>query len=107
MSLRNDAAELSRVLHQIVEGAIVSPSRHIADLAVSIAPGVLEYDRAVFDLRSRESASDALDSIVDNMNALSAAVTRGELPLFGDKVLGAYWRLYTIFRESKYRDQTL
>jgi len=41
------------------------------------------------------------------VNALSAAVTRGELPLFGDKVLGAYWRLYTIFRESKYRDQTL
>ena len=69
MSLRNDAVELSKALNQIVDGAKACPSRHIADLANRIAPGIVEYDRAVFDLRSRESASSALDGVVDNMSA--------------------------------------
>jgi hypothetical protein len=44
--------------------------------------------------------------MAEDVSDLSATAAKLELPGFGHS-LDAYWRLYTIFRESKYRDQTL
>jgi hypothetical protein len=107
MSLPKDAVELSKVLNQIVASASGSRSAYVADLARSIAENVAQYDRAVFDERSREEASNALKQLEEVVSALSAASVKGELSIFKSDLLERYWRLHTIFRESRYRDQTL
>lgn len=107
MSLRNDAVELSRVLNQIVESAKDSRSEYVAGLVKRIAPAVARYDAAVFELHSRDVASSALAEVADDLDALSAAATKGELHTFKGNALDLYWRLRTIYRESKYRDEAL
>jgi hypothetical protein len=104
MSLRKDAIELSKILHEILESTSGSRSAYLTELATKIGESVAAYDRAVFDKRSREEASDALAEVV---SALSAASVKGELDTFKGDLLERYWRLHTIFRESRYRDQTL
>ena len=107
MSLRKDAVELSKILNEIVASACDSPSAYVAELARGIAKNVAQYDRAVFDNSSRVEASDALAELAEVVSALSAASVKGELKVFKGDLLERYWRLHTIFRESKYRDQTL
>ncbi len=107
MSLRRDAVELSRILNQIVETASDSRSAYIAKLARKIGESVAQYDRAVFDERPREEAGDALAQLAEVVSALSAASVKGELDIFNGDLLERYWRLHTIFRESRYRDQKL
>jgi hypothetical protein len=107
MSLRKDAIELSRVLSEIVASASNRRSGSIAELARSVAENVAKYDRAVFEKRSRVEASDALADFAEVVSALSAASTKSELDLFEGELLSRYWRLHTIFREARYRDQSL
>ena len=107
MSLRSDAVQLSRVLNEIVRIAQNENAEYVAKLAASIAPVVEPYDHAVFDLHSREQASEALTEMAESMSDLSAAAATGEIPGFQGNSLNSYWRLYTIFRESKYRDEAL
>jgi len=107
MSLRKDAVELSKVLNQIVASASDSRSASVAKLARGIAENVAEYDRAVFDKCSRVEASDALEELAEVMSALSAASVKGGWDIFAGDLLDRYWGLHTIFRESRYRDQTL
>jgi len=107
MSLQKDAIQLSSVLNEILNSANGSRSAYISKLAERIAPLIVRFDRAVFDMHSREEASDALSEMAEGMSALSAAATKGELHAFPGRSLDSYWRLYTIFQESKYRDQEL
>ena len=107
MSLRSDAVQLSRVLNEIVRIAQNENAEYVAKLAASIAPVVERYDYAVFDLHSREQASEALTEMAESMSDLSAAAATGEIPGFQGNSLNSDWRLYTIFRESKYRDEAL
>jgi hypothetical protein len=107
MSLRKDAVELSNILNEIVATACDCPSAYVAELARGIAKNVAQYDRAVFDNSSRVEASDALAELAKVVSALSAVSVKGELNIFKGDLLDRYWRLHTIFRESKYRDQTL
>jgi hypothetical protein len=107
MSLRKDAIELSKILHEILESTSGSRSAYLTELARKIGESVAAYDRAVFDKRSREEASDALAQLAEVVSALSAASVKGELDTFKGDLLERYWRLHTIFRESRYRDQTL
>ena len=79
MSLRNDAVELSRILNQIVASARHSRVGHAAELAGRIASSAARYDRAVFDLRSREEASDALANLAGSVSALSTASAKGRI----------------------------
>ena len=107
MSLRKDAVELSDALNQIVASASDSRSAYVAELAGGLAKKVIQYDRAVFDEHSREEASDALAKVAETVSALSAASAKLELDAFKGDLLDTYWLLPAIFRESKYRDQTL
>lgn len=107
MSLRKDAIELSKVLNEIVASACDSHSAYVAELARDIAKNVKQYDRAVFDNCSRGEASDALAELAEVVSSLSAASVKGELNIFNGDLLDRYWRLHTIFRESRYSDQTL
>ena len=107
MSLRSDATQLSRVLNEIVRIAQNENAEYVTKLAARIAPVVARYDHAVFDLHSREQASEALTEMAESMSDLSATAAKLELLGFQGNSLGSYWRLYTIFRESKYRDQAL
>ena len=107
MSLRKDAVELSKILNQIVASASDSRSALVAELARGIAENVARYDRAVFDKCSRVEAGDVLAELADVVSALSAASVKGELDTFKGDLLDRHWRLHTIFRESRYRDQTL
>jgi len=66
------------------------------------------------ELAQSPEASDALAEMAADMRELSAAVTRGELKLvfgvsniFRTYSFDSYWRLYTIFQESNYRDAHL
>ena len=106
MSLRSDASELSSVLNEIIRTAAQGNSAYVAELAARLAPVVSRYDHAVLERHSREEASEALTEMADGMSNLSAAATKLELHGFG-RSLDSYWRLYAIFRESRYRDETL
>jgi hypothetical protein len=107
MSLRQDAVELSKVLNEIVVSARDGRSAYGAELARGIARIVVQYDRAVFDKCSRVEASDALAELAEAVSALSTASVKGEWNIFKGDILDRYWRLHTIFRESRYRHQTL
>ena len=107
MSLRKDAVELSNILNEIVASACDCSSTYVAELARGIAKNVAQYDRAVFDNCSCVEASDALAELAEVVSALSAASVKGELNIFKGDLLDRYWRLHTIFRESRNRDQTL
>ena len=107
MSLREDAVELSKILNQNVASASDSRSDYVAELARGLEENVTQYDRAVFDKCSRLESADALSELAEVVSALSAASVKGELDIFKGDLLDRYWRLHTIFRESRYRDQTL
>jgi hypothetical protein len=98
---------LSKILNQIVASASDSRSAYVAELAKGIAENVAQYDRAVFDNCSRVEAGDALAELAEAVSALSAASVKGDLDVFKGDLLDRYWRLHTIFRETRYRDQTL
>ena len=52
-------------------------------------------------------AGDALAELAEVVSALSAASVKGELDIFKGDLLDRYWRLHTIFRESRHLDQRL
>jgi hypothetical protein len=106
MSLRKDAVELSNILNEIVASACDGPSPYVAELARGIAKDLSQYE-AVFDDCSRVDASDALAELAEVVSVISAASVKGELNIFKSGLLDRYWRLHTIFRESRYRDQIL
>lgn len=80
--------------------------RHLCD---ELRPGLDAYQKAIETDRSREIAQDALKGITEVVEKISALSTKGELAIFpsGDESLNNYWRLYTIFRELRYRNQNL
>lgn len=82
MSLVKDAIELSAVLNQIVADASASSSDYPARLADPIRSDLVRYDEAVFELRSREAAAEALSDIAADMSDLGAVASKGELPFW-------------------------
>ena len=111
MSLRGEASELSTALNLILEALLSRGSDgwspYATEAARKLAPAIRAYDRAVFETRSRQAASEALGDLADSLSDLSAAATKGEMPLSAAASLNKYWKLYTIFRESKYRNDSL
>ena len=108
MTLRDDAIALSRTLNGIVTALEqVEDSIYMRELATFLKPVVSQYDQAVYATRSREQAAAAIDELAECMDKVNAAVTRGEMQLFDDAVLAQYWNLHAIFREARYRHQSL
>ncbi len=108
--LRNDAIELSSALNEIVSGLLSCNSADAAyarTMAHRLGPLVQDYNRAVFDTRSRDEASEALSELAVCIGSVMAASTKGEMDFGINNALGTYWRLYTIFRESRYGGDSL
>ena len=113
MSLRKDAIKLSSALNEIVAGLLSydsngSYARDTARrLANRLGPLVEAYDRSVFVQRSRQEACEAVSDLAECMDAISAYSATGEMDFGISKALGKYWQFHTIFRESRYRDESL
>ncbi len=113
MTLRTDAKELLDTLKLIVAHseryAEKYRNNYISALAASIRPLVAEYEKAIEEEKSKESAQKALSEMTDYVHELSGASTKGEMEIFPetDESLNEYWRLYTIFRELKYKEECL
>jgi hypothetical protein len=110
MSLRKDAIELSVALNQIVAGLFAYESGcnlHATNLAKRLGPMVQAYDLAVFIRPSREEAHEAISALAESMDAVSAASSKGEMDFGLSEAINQYWKLYTIFRELKYRNELL
>ena len=108
MSLRDKAIALSRTLNAIATALEqIQDSEYTREIAAFLKPIVAQYDQAVYVTRSREQAAAAIDELSECMDSVNAAVTKGEMDLFDEPVLEQYWELHTIFRESRYRHQSL
>ena len=108
MSLRDKAIALSQTLNAVVAALErYQESDYIRELAAYLTPVVARYDEAVYVTRSREHAAAAIDALSECMDSVNAAATRGEMDIFGEPVLERYWDLRTVFRESRYREQSL
>jgi hypothetical protein len=110
MSLRKDAMELSFALNEIVEGLCSYKSgrnKLCRDLASRLAPMVERYDQAVYVRRSRQDAAEAISALSEDLHAVSTASSKGEMDFAFNKAINNYWRLHTIFRESRHREESL
>ena len=110
MSLCTDAQELAAVLWRAVDALQrlqdISRRRYTMELAGRLEPLVRQLDEAIHH-RSRAAAVDALDDIKPVIYEISGATTKGELKIFSDDTLDRYYRLATIFQESRYAAETL
>jgi len=52
-------------------------------------------------------ALEALSGLAECMYDVSSASASGDMEFGIDRELETYWKLYTIFRESKYRNESL
>lgn len=114
MSLRSDALELLETLKQVVEALRrfehPNGATYGADMAARLGSMVAELEQAIVEHRSREAAVVALDEIGPLMENVNGAATKGDLMIFpccDDQVLNSYWRLRTVFRESRYAAESL
>lgn len=113
-SLQTDAHELLATLKEVVGalGRFEHPngSSYGVDMAARLEPVVAEFEHAIANERSKEAAVAALDEIGLMMRNINGAATKGDLlifPGYDNKVLDSYWRLNTIFRESRYEAESL
>jgi len=110
MSLRTDAQELAAVLWRAVNALQrfhdVSRHRYTMELAGRLEPLVRRFDEAIRH-RSGAAAADALDDNKPVIYEVTGATARGELKIFPDDTLDRYYRLATIFQESRYAAETL
>jgi len=114
MSLQTDAFELLATLN----GVVVALERfehpngesYGADMAAQLGLLVAEFEHAVVEERSKDAAVATLDEIGPLMQNVNGAATKGDLMIFpgyDNQVLDTYWRLNTIFRESRYAAESL
>ena len=110
MSLLNrHASELVGVVHGILHCLRASGQPLGAAYAETLEPMIEALDEAVFESCDRERVAGLMteiDTVMNNVNR-SAVVGGFEILTSGSDLLGHYWELNTIFRESRYRDQPL
>ena len=113
MYLRTEALELLATLRKVI-GALrcfehPNGASYGEDMATRLEPVVDEFEHAIIESRSKAAAISALDEIGPLMENVNGAATKGDLMIFpgDDEVLNTYWRLKTIFRESRYAAESL
>jgi len=109
MSLRTDAFELLATLKEVIEALRrfehPNGAPYTNDMAARIEPVVADFEHAIVESRSKYAAVAALAEIDPLMHNINGAATKGDLrifPAYQDQPLNTYWRLNTIFRESRY-----
>ena len=114
MPLQSEAQKLLDALRATVRALNNFQHPNDSDYALKMAgrlePLVDELDRAVTVLRSKSAATGILDDIQPLMHNISGATGIGDLrifPEYDDKTLETYWRLHTIFRDSRFAAESL
>ena len=109
---KQKAVDLSACLHKILsaleyhggEPHQVEYGRLLAD---RLRPLIAAYDRAVFEDRSREAASEILSEINQQVQQAGASASKGEMGFDFGSAMARYYDLHTIFREPGYRGEEL
>jgi hypothetical protein len=114
MSLRTDAFELLATLKEVLEALrrFEHPNRaaYATEMIARLEPVVADFEHAIDEARDKDAAVVALDEIGPLIHNINGAATKGDLRIFpahDDQTLDTYWRLNTIFRESRYAAESL
>lgn len=111
-ALQQKAAELSACAHEIVdrlENHRGKPHQieYGRALAKGLRPLVAAYDHAVFVARSREAAADALNEMNERVRHAGVSASKGEMDFDFGSAMNTYYELHTIFRDARYRSDSL
>ena len=114
MSLRTDAFELLATLKEVLEALRrfkhPNGAPYATEMIARLEPVVADFEHAIDEARDKDAAVVALDEIGPLMHNINGAATKGDLRIFpgyDDQTLNTYWRLNTIFRESRYAAESL
>ena len=114
MSLRTDAFELLATLKEVIEALRhfehPNGAPYATEMVARLEPAVADFEHAIVETRDKDAAVVALDEIGPLMHDINGAATKGDLrifPRYDDQTLDTYWRLNTIFRESRYAAESL
>ena len=114
MSLRTDAFELLATLKTVLEALrrFEHPNGvpYATEMLARLEPVVADFEHAIAEARDKDAAVVALDKLGPLMHNINGAATKGDLriyPGYDDQTLNTYWRLNTIFRESRYAAESL
>ena len=114
MSLRTDAFELLATLKDVIAALRrfehPNGAPYAIDMAARLEPVIADFEHAIVESQSKDAAVAALDEIEPLMHNINGAATKGDLrifPAYDDQTLDTFWRLKTIFRESRYAAESL
>ena len=113
MSLRKDADILLKALREIIRRteafAYKNKIKFLYEDARKLTPLVNQYESAIKASKSKELAKLSLSEMAPIVNSISMASSKGEMDIFDESntALENYHELYTIFRESRYSNDSL
>jgi len=114
MSLTTEAFGLLKTLKEVMEAlrSFQHPNgaTYGVDMAARLEPMITDLEDAIVKNRSREDAAALLDEIDPLMENVNGAATKGDLMIFSgydNQLLDCYWKRRTIFRESRYSNESL
>ena len=109
MNLKTEAQRLLEILTRAVANLRAFTDRSGNNLGVQAAAElsgyVLALEKAILE-HSRADAEAVIKELSPLMHSINGAATKGELAIFEDDTLERYWKLQSIFRESRFRDQS-
>jgi len=110
-SLQDEAVKLVEVLwavvHALDDYKVDERVEHTRRLAARLRPLVASLEQAILRERSREAARDLMSDISPVMHDVNGAATKGEMAIFHNDTLNRYWKLSTIFQESRFSGDRL
>lgn len=112
MGLRTDAEELIQVLESVDAGLAgfqgssdhMEYTRHLHRNLLSLVEELREHIGAKSD---RSEIQRTMAEIKEVMYEVNGAANKGEMRICEEGVLGAFWKLSTIFQEARYGDEDL
>lgn len=111
MSLASEANELSEVLQEVTLGLesynADSRKEYTTKMAERLKPLVRSFHDFITIEKSVPKAKRQLDEIHEVMHNVNGAATKGEINFVSGKTLDRYWKLSTIFQESRHRNEVL
>ncbi|GAB1263818.1 hypothetical protein [Aurantivibrio infirmus] len=111
MTLASEAKELAETLQAIVNGLesydLDSRREYTSKMAQRLKPLVNSFRDIVVVEKSKNDAKLQLDEIRELMYNVNGAATKGEIDFVSGSVLNRYWKLSTIFQESRYVHESL
>lgn len=108
--LRDAAVELSSALNQTLSVLLADQSEnkvYAKRVAGRLEPLIADFDDALFEKRSRAQAGLAISSLTQCVEMVNVASTKGEMNFPFETAMATFARLQAIFRESRYRGQSL